>query len=127
MDSRHRLLPVLALLLGCALPAGAAGTEQFQSSVRAPLTAAQAAELRAATEAASFSAQASRGAPIAAVSQAHPQAQPSSYRLNAAAPLQSARLIPTSAIPEAPGWMVFLVCLVVALFVARRALGGPRG
>ena len=129
MDSRKKFLPLilaaLALLLGAGLPANVAGADEFQSTVRAPLSAAQAAELRAATEAASFSAQASRGAPRGAA-QANAQQQASTFRINAASPLQTSRLIPVSSIPEAPGWMVFLVCMVIALFVARRAFGGPR-
>lgn len=127
MDSRKKflslILAALALLLGCGLPANVALADDFQSTVRAPLSAAQAAELRSATESASFAAQASRGAPLG-VSQA--QAQPSSYGHGAASALQSKRLIAASSIPEAPGWMVFLVCIVIALFVARRGFGGSR-
>ena len=125
MDSRKKFLPLivaaLALLLGAGMPGNVAGADEFRSSVRAPLSAAQAAELRAATEAASFAAQASRGAPLREA-----QAPPSTFRINAASPLQAHRLVSVSSIPEAPGWMVFLVCIVVALFVARRAIGGAR-
>jgi hypothetical protein len=130
MDSRKKffslLLAALALLLGCGLPANVTAADDFQSSVRAPLSPAQAAELRAAAESASFAAQSSRG-PTLGISQAQAQAQPSSYRIDAASPLQQQkRLISAGSIPEAPGWMVFLVCFIIALVVARRAFGGPR-